>query len=150
MFPYTHFSFMKAPKRRRDSVGPHFDLDHTAKILVVESRDQVFAAIREEFRSQKFAIFRAACADEVVPILRRDRPGLVLLNAEMPDESGFLISLKLRIHGYDGGLWLYATDAEKTPASYREHCQIDRIVSYGGDFRELTSQLGCVLRRQQG
>lgn len=150
MFPYTHFSFLqhREPKTSDTDVGrPHFSMPDPAPILVVEFRDEVYAAIHAELSSRQVTVIRVSMSDAAVPVWRQRNPGLILVNAEMPDESGFLLSLKLRMHGYQGGLWLYSAHEVNASRGYQEFCQVDHLLNYGGDVRALMAHLNRFIQK---
>ncbi|MFN3149840.1 response regulator [Bremerella sp. T1] len=144
MFPYIHFSFLhhrRMGTTERSVRQPNTLASVPIAILLVEFRDEVFAAIRSEIENPEISVTRANSTEAVVPTWRQRKPGLILINAEMPDESGFLVSLKLRMHGFQGGLWLYSAHAATAARGYQEFCQADRLFCYGGDLRALTTEI---------
>ncbi|MBA2116135.1 hypothetical protein [Bremerella alba] len=149
MFPYTHFSFLhhrNLGATKRNVRQSNTSVPIPLAILVVEFRDEVFATIRGELTNREISILRASSTEAVVPAWRQRNPGLIIINAEMPDESGFLVSLKLRMHGFHGGLWLYSAHAANTARNYQEFCQVDRLFCYGGDLRALTAHVNRFLQ----
>ena len=151
MFPYTHFSFLTHRKSARHChAEPQASRSNTdwASILVVEFRDEVFAAIHAQLASQEIVVINAPMADAVLTTLQQCKPWLILINAEMPDESGFLISHKLRMHGFQGELWLYSACTNDSHRGFQEFCQVDHLFNYGGDIRTLTSHLKRFIKQQ--
>lgn len=144
MFPYTHFSFLhhrKSCKPDNEANLRHAGFSDLATILMIEYRDEIYAAIEGELANNDALLTRVMTAGEAVTGWRQHRPELILINAEMPDESGFLISLKLRMHGFQGGLWLYSACANNSPPGFQQFCQIDHLFNYKGDLRMLTTHL---------
>lgn len=150
MFPYTHFSFLTNRHIKADDHGcwDRSSPPPSPTILLVEFRDEVFAAIRTELIGLNLSIARVTSADSVASAWRRMDPGLVIVNAQMPDQSGLLISHKLRLHGFAGELWMYSAKTEQSKFDDQEFCRIDRVFRYGGDVRALASHLTAVVSQR--
>jgi CheY-like chemotaxis protein len=62
--------------------------DTREKILVVEDEDDVRAFLVTLFADNDFAVISASDGDEGFRLLREERPDLVTLDIQMPNETG--------------------------------------------------------------
>lgn len=107
------------------------------RVLVVEFRDEVFAGLKSLLEDCGCEVARAASAAAVAAQLNQFAPDLLLVNEDMPDESGWLIICKLRLNAYLQPAWLYAVQAPRIRADWKEACGVDQVISYGGVLSRL-------------
>lgn len=83
-------------------------LHRAPRVLVVEFRDEVFAALLAALRDQDCEVQRAESGAAAGAALARFLPDLVLVNESLPDESGWLIACKARFWPRRRPGWFYA------------------------------------------
>ncbi len=122
-------------------------LEKIPVILVVESRDDVYARLQEMLAEEGVAVERARCAASVPSRINRLQPDLILIHAELPYESGWLIACKLTFSHPGQNVWLYgAQDTERI--GLRQHvCGVGAYVAYGGVLPRLIEQVQQSVRR---
>ena len=107
------------------------------RVLLVEFRDEVYAALRVVLIEEGCEVVRAELGAAVTSALVRFSPDLVLINESMPDESGWLIACKLQFGRRRQPVWLYAARTSPSLAAWAETCQVARVIDYGGVLMRL-------------
>lgn len=107
------------------------------RVLIVEFRDEVFAHLKQLFESYGCEVARAGTGAEVGVQVKQFAPGLIVVNESMPDESGWLITCKLRLTNHRQRVWLYAARTPRLDADWKEVCGVDQILAYGGVLSRL-------------
>lgn len=118
---------------------------HTAgirrRVLIVEFRDEVYAALKSMLEKRGFDVERADCGPQVGMMVRRFAPDLILVNEDMPHEDGWLIAAKLQFGPLRQSVWLYAVRLPRCLAERKEVCGVDRVVTYGGVLARIVDRL---------
>jgi len=119
-------------------------------VLVVENEASSRAFLEQQLGDDGFEVFSAARAVDALELVERERPDLVLLEAVLPDGSGFDVCSRLR--DGDGGLPVIMVTSRSDP--------IDRVRGFdrGCDdyvvkpfvYDELLARMRAVLRRAAG
>ncbi|MEX0815892.1 MAG: response regulator transcription factor [Gaiellales bacterium] len=119
-------------------------------VLVVENEASSRAFLEQQLGDDGFEVFSAARAADALELVERERPDLVLLEAVLPDGSGFDVCSQLR--DGDGGLPVIMVTSRSDP--------IDRVRGFdrGCDdyvvkpfvYDELLARMRAVLRRAAG
>lgn len=107
-------------------------VESSRRVLVVEFRDEVFAELKSVFEEHGCEVARAASGASVAAQVKQFAPGLLLVNESMPDESGWLITCKLRLTRQRLPIWLYAVRKPHPFADWKESIGVDEILAYGG------------------
>jgi CheY-like chemotaxis protein len=97
-------------------------------VLVVEFRDEVYVALRSLLEAEGLSVVRATRGAEVAAKTRDLAPHLVLIYADMPDESGWLIACKLRFGLNSGPLWLYTARWPRCLADRQKATGVDQVI----------------------
>lgn len=66
------------------------------KILVADDSPTVVAMLREALEEQGFQVIAAGDGQEALEKTRQEKPGLVVLDVEMPKINGYLVCKKLK------------------------------------------------------
>ena len=111
------------------------------RLLIVESRDEVFATLKRVLEEQACEVARAVRGTEVAHRTEQFAPDLLLINENMPDESGWLISCKLRLTRVHKPVWLYAVRPPQFLADWKNICGVDEVIAYRGAVNQLTAQI---------
>ena len=119
-------------------------------VLVVENEAPVRTFLEQQLSDDGFEVMSASRAADAFALLERERPDLVLLEAVLPDGSGFDVCSRLR--DGDGALPVIIVSSRSDP--------IDRVRGFdrGCDdyvvkpfvYDELLARMRAVLRRAAG
>ena len=121
--------------KRRSSTGISSRRDSTRlrpRVLVVEYRDEVYAGLKALLEEHGSELERAESGATVASSFSRFVPDLLLINEDMPDESGWLITCKLRITRHRQPVWLYTVREPRLKADWKEFTGVDEVIEYGG------------------
>ncbi|MHB1033450.1 MAG: response regulator [Pirellulales bacterium] len=77
-------------------------------VLLVEYRDEVFARLAGDFAAMGMWVERACSSVDAFCRFARCSSALVIANANMPGEGGWLLAGKLRLAWPMARVWLYA------------------------------------------
>lgn len=124
-----------ASTRKRKSV------ELVRRVLIVEFRDEVFADLKSVLEDHGCEVVRAVSGAEVAAQAKRLVPDLFLVNESMPDESGWLITRKLRLTRLYQPVWLYTARVPQVHADWKESSGVDEILVYGGGLSRLGLQV---------
>lgn len=116
------------------------------RVLIVEFRDEVFAALKSLFEAFGVRVDRAEREADVPPQVQQKRPDLVLISGTMPDESAWLISAKVRMQSPACATWLYMPRIPPARSHWMEFASAAAIIEYDGVVSTLLDNLRCRLR----
>ena len=111
-------------------------------VLIVEFRGEVFTSLKSLFEEHGCEVSRAATGANVADQTERVAPDLLLINENMPDESGWLITYKLRLTRVRQPVWLYAVRAPRIFADWKEFSGADEVIAHGGVLSRLILRVG--------
>lgn len=120
--------------------------DQTA--LVVEFRDEVFVEIRSRLLDFGWQVVRAERASDIAACMNIYDPQLVIVNEAMPDESGCLITYKLRLNHSLPIVWLFSSQAKVVGRRFGKFCGVDKVVHYDGVLQNLGDAIQGRLQRR--
>ncbi len=125
-------------------------------VLVVEQEERVRAFLEQQLADDGFDVLATERGRRVLELVERARPDLVLLDAVLPDASGFELCARLR-EGEPGRSW--NRDVPVIIVSERSD-PVDRLRGFarGCDdylakpflYEELVARMRAVLRRSRG
>ncbi len=111
-------------------------------VLVIEFRNEIFTRLKSLIEDQGCEVSRARTGVDVAAQAERVAPDLMIVNEHMPDESGWLITCKLRLTHVRYPVWLYTARSPEVLADWKEYyCGVDEVIAYGGDFARVASQI---------
>jgi len=125
--------------RRASWGGPHPLACRT--ILVVEYRDEVAARLVADLTAMKKYVKRAACAAEASRCCASFRADLLLVNVDLPDGSGWLLTAKLRLFAPTPHIWLYAASPSSNDLAFTEFVGANGLIDYRGDVWRLSAEI---------
>ncbi|MHB1033415.1 MAG: hypothetical protein ACYC35_03390 [Pirellulales bacterium] len=108
-------------------------------ILVVEWRDEVAARLVGDLTAMGMQVERAACATEASRRYACFRADLLLVNVDLPDGSGWLLTAKLRLASAAPRIWLYAPQPLPDAVAMAEYVGADGLFAYEGDLFRLSA-----------
>ena len=131
----TYFRSNGSPSQRHSSDLIPFDGQNTRvrpRVLIVEFRDEVYGGLKTLLEEHGFEVERTECGATVARAFNRFVPDLLLVNEDMPDESGWLITCKLRLTRRWQPVWLYTVRQPRFKADWKEYVGVDEVIDYGG------------------
>lgn len=119
--------------------GPHPLACRT--ILVVECRDEVAARLVADLTAMGIRVQRAARAVEASRCCASFRADLLLVNVDLPDGSGWLLTAKLRLFAPTPHIWLYAASPSPNDRAFAKFVGADGLIDYEGDVWRLSAEI---------
>ncbi|UUO04922.1 hypothetical protein M4951_16190 [Blastopirellula sp. J2-11] len=116
--------------------------------LVVEFRDEAYVEIRMRLADCGWQVIRAEQASDVAACMNLYDPQLVIVNDAMPDESGCLITFKLRLNHCLPIVWLYSSQPQAVARRYGKFCGVDKVLEYDGVLQNLGEAIEGRLQRR--
>ena len=110
-------------------------------IIVVEYRDEVAARLLSDLTAMGMQVQRAECAAEVSQRCESFRADLLLVNVELPDGSGWLLTAKMRLTAPTPHIWLYAASPSPNDVAFTEFVGADGLIDYQGDVYLLSAEI---------
>lgn len=110
-------------------------------ILLVEHRDEVFARLATDIAEFGFRVIRAKSAIETMKLYDKHKPTLIVGNVDLPDQSGWLMTAKLRLSDRGIRVWLYQRQPSNYGQEIAEFLKVDALLPYRGDLLSLSEQV---------
>ena len=120
------------------------------RILIVEDDAHIRLGLRDALSSEGYDVSECADGAKAVPLIKRDPPGLILLDVMLPGKSGYDICRELRAAPHAAIPIIFLTSKGQ---------EIDKVVGFrlGADdyltkpfgIQELLARIRAVLRRTQ-
>ena len=110
-------------------------------VWLVEYRDEVFARLAADLTEAGLQVERALCAACTSRMYARFRPDLLVVNADLPDGSGWLLTAKLRMTFPKPHILLYAPWPLPDAVAMAEFVGADRLIAYEGDLYRLSAAI---------
>ncbi len=117
-------------------------------VLIVEFRDEIYASLSRVLEDEGLAVSRAEKASEVAAMSSGTSRDIVLINEAMPDESGWLISAKLRLSNTPRRLWMYTAKKLYCLQDWQELAGVEHAFCYEGDLLRLILALRAQINLQ--
>jgi len=117
-------------------------------VLIVEFRDEIYASLSRVLEDEGLTVSRAEKASEVAAMSSGTSRDIVLINEAMPDESGWLISAKLRLSNTPRRLWMYTAKKLYCLQDWQELAGVEHSFCYGGDLLRLILALRAQIHLQ--
>lgn len=127
--PVKCFAWPRPARRTLDSV------------LVIEHRDEVFARIQADLAAWGIRVERATSAEEARRHSYRRPTGLILVHADLPDETGWLFACKLRLGRPAARIWVYTPRRTAKELVLAEFIGVEETIAYGGDLLRLAAEI---------
>jgi len=117
-------------RRGRNAISPR------PRVLIVEYQDEIYGALETVLEEAGCEVARAATSDSVLTVVNCLTPSLIIINADMPDQSGWLIAAKLRLSNCRDQVWLYLASPSLSPASWQSLAGVDKVIEYDAIFTQ--------------
>jgi DNA-binding response OmpR family regulator len=134
-----------APRNQERSVVA----DMAGRIIVVDDEQHIREMVADYLNGQGFAASAASGGAALDLLLIQDRPDLVLLDVNMPEEDGLSIARRLRATGDIPVIMVTAAD-DVVDRIVGLEVGADDYVTKPFDLRELKARIRAVLRRGVG
>lgn len=109
------------------------------RTLIVEVRDEVFACLKSLFEHHGVLVARAESSSALAERAASFRADLVLINADQPDENGWLTCARLRLQEQGQRLWVYAAHKPVLLEQWVGLSGADETILYGGVLATLVA-----------
>ena len=113
----------------------------SAKVLVVEHRDEVFARVDADLRAWGIQVQRATSAEEARRLYDHRPWELILTHSDLPDETGWLFACKLRFVWPAARIWIYTPRWTAKELALAEFIGVEEVLPYGGDLQRLAAEV---------
>ena len=109
--------------------------------MLVEHRDEVFARLATDIAEFGIRVLRAKSAIEAMKLYDKHSPTLIVGNVELPDQSGWLMTAKLRLFDRGICIWLYHRQSSSYGQEIAAFLGVDALLPYQGDLLSLSEQV---------
>ncbi len=115
-------------------------------VLLVEYRDEVFARLECDLAAMGVWVERASNAAEASQRFAHCPPDLMIVNVDMPDESGWLLAGKLRLVRPTARVWLYSPRSSGFDHGLAHFLGVSQLIHYEGDLLCLAEEIRYLIR----
>ena len=127
------------------TLAPSLKAMDTATILVVDDEPQLRRVLRAVLVNAGYEVVEAKCGHEAIEALVRERPGLVLLDANLPDMSGLEVCRRIRI-SFDGPIVMLTVRSAEEDKVAAFNCGVNDYVVKPFATGELLARIRNALR----
>lgn len=110
-------------------------------VLLVESRDDVFDRLARDLAAARVQVVRARSSTEAIGRYLRNPECLLVVNADKPGGSAWLLAAKLHLTHPAARIWAY----QHRPLSFdllaAKFLDVEELIEYRGDLSRLTCQI---------
>lgn len=110
-------------------------------VLLVESRNDVFSRLATVFVTAGLRVARAKNPTEAIQCYVRNPAYLLVVNADQPGESAWLLAAKLRLTHPAACIWVYIRHSSTSDVGTANFLMIDELIDYEGDLSCLTDEV---------
>ncbi len=115
-------------------------------VVLVEHRDDVFDRLKHCFTRAGFCVTRARNSVEAVERYVSEPTNLLVLNANQPAETAWLLVAKLHLTHPAARIWVYIFQPSTFDVAAANLLAIEELIEYDGKVEKLESQLEDRLR----
>lgn len=123
---------------------------HAGRVMVVDHRDEVFARLEADLRKLPLSVRWARGVEHASAARCTEAFDLILLNGELPEESGWLWSAKWRLSGSPLRTWLYTSRPVDFGDEAASLAGVEEVLYYAGDLLRLSEAIMDRLRTSVG
>ncbi len=109
------------------------------RVLILDVRDEVFACLNSLFQDHGVLVARSESSTALAERAASFRADLVLINADQPDETGWLTCARLRLQEQGQRLWVYAAHKPVLLEHWVGLSGADETILYGGVLATLVA-----------
>lgn len=111
-------------------------------VLLVEHRNEVYAALKEALEGVACDTACARSGADVLEEANHCDPSLIIINADMPDQGGWLITAKLRLSRHRQPVWLYVAPQVRWTCEWKVFAGVEKVLECDTDSGRLLRSLG--------
>jgi DNA-binding response OmpR family regulator len=119
----------------------------TSAILIVEDDANIAFGLEEILKSEGFRPIRCGRGDEVLPLVLKERPQLILLDVMLPGLSGFDVCKLLRKRGIATPVLMLTAKGQEMDKVIGLELGADDYLTKPFGVRELIARVHALLRR---
>ncbi len=117
------------------------------RVLILEYRDDVFSSLKSLFNSNGIRVTRAESPTALAERAAGFGADLIVINADSPGESGWLMCAKLRLQRQQQTLWIYAANSLPCPEQWADVSGANQIIVHGGVVAKLNAAIQARLEK---
>lgn len=121
--------------------------DKRTKVLVVEDDPSIRFGLAEVLKTEGFLPVTCERGDEAIAAVRKERPGLILLDVMLPGKNGFEICKTLREAGIGVPVLMLTAKGQELDKVIGLDCGADDYVTKPFGVRELVARIHALMRR---
>jgi len=110
-------------------------------VLLVEHRDEVFTRIAADLAKFEMRVIRAKTATEALILVDKHKPVLLVGNVDLPGQSGWLMTAKLRLFDIRIRVWLYRHQPSDYGQEIAEFLDLDALLAHHGDLFDFSQTI---------
>lgn len=110
-------------------------------VLLVEHRDEVFARLATDMAEFGMRVIRAKSATEALELYDTYDPVLLVGNVDLPAQSDWVMTAKLRLFGHLIHIWLYQCHFTNYGRGIAKFLGADAPLAYHGDLLGLSESI---------
>jgi two-component system response regulator BaeR len=119
----------------------------TAHVLIVEDEPKISAVLRDYFVQAGFRVDALARGDEVEAFVARHKPGIVILDLQLPGKDGLDVCRALRAKGATPAIIMLTARVEEVDRLLGLELGADDYVCKPFSPREIVARAKTILRR---
>lgn len=125
----------------RESSSVRVKESRLQRVLILEYRDDVFSSLESLFNSNGVRVTRAESATALAERAVGFGADLIVINADSPGESGWLMCAKIRLQRQQQSLWIYAANGLQCPEKWADLSGANQIIVHGGVLADLNAEI---------
>jgi len=110
-------------------------------ILLVEPRDEVFARLASDLAAAGIRAARATGATEAIRRYVHRPTDLLLVHADQPGESAWLLAAKLHLTHPRARIWVYASRMSSFAVAAANCLMVEELIEYRHDASRLVAEI---------
>ncbi len=127
--------------RRPDRSSQKSESPAAPVVVLVEHCDEVFDRLKHGFTTAGFRVTRARNSAEAVKCYVSEPANLLVVNADVPEESVWLLAAKLRLTHPTARIWVYTRQLTTLDVAAANLLAIEELIEYQGALAQLESKV---------
>lgn len=119
-------------------------------VVLVERRDDVFDRLASDLAATQVRIVRASCSIAARRRYLQTQASLLLVNADQPGESTWLLAAKLRLTHPAVRIWAYKCKSSRSDIVAARFLKVDELIEHLGDLSRLSREILHRFRAAKG